>query len=336
MVPMDGTQIVRLLKSTAFTQAMAESIQIEWKTTEMGWASPLYAVASLWGKEGPGAAELNMKRGKELLPRTEQLLGMYLKGFERALDRGPAAVYEYLNRAERLRNTSRDNINKALQEVQEINRDVAAQLGEAIRNAALIRASATIALSLLGAGVGLYSLALGTAAGMGIGGAGAAGWAATAGTAGWVGTGYGIAGALVKNWNEVPAARAVLISPVVDDVGGEFVKWNDLTDKGLEFVQNKAATSRDLHQRAADFLNGAIRRRAQTLMATAPGPAQQQAQKTLDRFVAATARPNAGIARTKLATGGLGALRGFLCVYVAYSDIQGAMNDYREAVAASR
>ncbi len=330
--PLDGTQILRLLKSAALTQAMSESVSIEWKTTDMGWASPLYAIASLMGKEAPGRVELNMKTGKELLPRVEQLLGMYLQGADRAMSFGPAALHGYLTRVEGLRDRNRTAINAALRDVQGINQDVAAQLGAAIQTAAFIKASATIALTLIGGGISLCSIWLGSAAAMGVGGAGAAAWGATAGMAGKVGMGYGIAGALVKNWNEVPVARATVISPAVTDVGKEFVKWNDWADWGLEKLQDRAASRIDLHQRAANFLNQAIRRRADQLMLTAPGPAQQQAQNTLNRFVAANARANQAMVRPRVAFGALGALRGYVCVYAAYSDLKGAIEEYRETV----
>jgi hypothetical protein len=336
IAPFAGTEILRLLKSAALTQAMAQSVQIEWKSSDMGWAAPLYSIASLWGVEGPGYAELTMKTGRQLLPWTSQILQRHLEGFTKAMSLGPAEMHDFLSRVEAQRDNARLNIQAALADVQDVNREVAEKLGDAIRHAAFIKASATVALSLLGGGVGLYSIALGTAAAMGTGGAAAAAWGATAGTAGWVGTGYSIAGVLVKNWNEVPTARAVIISPVVDDVGGEFLKWTDWTDYGLGKALDKAAESRDLHQRAADFLNRSIHRRAQELMTTAAGPAQEKAHHTLNRFVSANARAHQGIGKAGTAAAGLGVLRGFLCVYVAYSDISSAVNEYRETAAAVR
>jgi hypothetical protein len=337
IAPFQGNYVLRLLQSAALTKAMAESIQIEWKSTDMGWAAPLYAIASLWGTEGPGVAELKMSTGQQLVPRMARLLHLYLEGFDRALDSGPAAVHDYLTRVEAQRDSARLHIQSALADVHRVNWEVSQKLGDAIRTANFIKASATISLSVLGGCVGLYSIALGTAAAMGTGSAAvAAAWGTTAGAAGWVGTGYSIAGALVKNWNEVPAARAVIISPVVDDVGAEFLKLTDWTDKGLEFVLSKASDSRDLHQRAANFLNQAIHRRAEALMITASGQAQQQAQKTLDRFVAANVTANQGVGTAKHVAGGLGVLRGFLCVYVAYNDISAALTEYRETEAAVR
>lgn len=336
IAPFEGIQILRLLKSAALTQAMAQSIQIEWKSSDMGWATPLYSIASLWGVEGPGAAELTMKTGQELLPYADQLLQRYLEGFAKAMALGPAEMHKYLSHVEVQRDAARLNIQAALADVHGVNREVSEKLGDAVKTAAFIKASATIALALLGGGIGIYSIALGTAAAAGTGGAAAVAWGATAGTAGWIGTGYSIAGTLVKHWNEVPTAKATIISPVVDDVGGEFLKWTDWTDYGLGKVLDKAGESRDLHQRAADFLNRAIHRRAEELMLTAAGPGQQQAHNTLNRFVNANVRAHQGLATARTAAVGLGALRGFLCVYVAANDISSAVTEYRETAAAVR
>ena len=105
-----------------------------------------------------------------------------------------------------------------VRDAQEINREVAAELGEFVQQLAVVRAAATIALTVLGGGVALYSMALGTGAAVGAAGyaVAAEGFAATASAAGGVGFGYGIAGALVKSWNEVPSCGALAITAATE------------------------------------------------------------------------------------------------------------------------
>lgn len=336
ILPLDGTTVLRFLRSTAFTQALAESVTVEWKSNPQSWNplewNPLHTVSKLWGNVDAGTAQLNMASGKELLLRTQQLLEGHLRRFDVAMGEGPIAVFTLLNRLQTIRDHRVKDIHAALRDVHEVNLTIFNELSKAMATAGFIAASATIALSVIGVCVTGCALALGTSAALGSAGAaaGATSWAAAAGSAGWVGTGYGIAGSLIKSWNQAPAAGAIVISPAVDGVGAEFLKWNDWADKGLELLQNKAGQNIELQQRAVAFLNGAIRRRAQALMTTAAGSSQQLAQNTLDRLTAANYKANTAIAKSRGAFAGLGVLRGFMCVYVAYNDIKGALEQYEE------
>lgn len=337
IMPLDGNSVLCLMRSTAYAQALAESVNIEWKSNSHGsswWdmLPDLHTVTKVWGNIDAGTAQLNMAKGKELLQRTGWYLEKHLHNFDRALGEGPVAVQLFLNQLQAMRDRRIADVHAALRDVHDVNRQIFNDLSEAMRTTAFIAASATLSLTVIGVCVSGCALALGTSAALGSAGAatGAAAWGATAGAAGWVGTGYGIAGALIKSWNEVPEASAIVINPTVDAVGGEFLKWNDWADKGLDLLQSKAGNNVDLHQRAANFLNGAIQRRAQILMSTVAGPAQQAAQNNLDRFTAANLKAHTAIGQARGAAAGIGVLRGFLCVYVAYKDIQGALDQYEE------
>jgi len=337
IMPLDGNAILCLFKSAAYMQALAESVSIQWESNPQGssWWNmlpDLHTVTKAWGNIDAGTAQLNMAKGKELLQRTDWYLEKHLHNFDRALGEGPVAVQNFLNQIQSMRDRRVNDVHAALRDVHEVNRQIFNDLSEAMRVSAFIAASATLSLAVIGVCVSGCALVLGTSAAMGSAGAatGAAAWGATAGAAGWVGTGYGIAGALIKSWNEAPAASAIVISPTVDAIGGEFLKWNDWADKGLDFLQSRAGNNVDLHQRSANFLNGAIQRRAQTLMSTAAGPAQQVAQSNLDRFTAANDKVHSALGQSRGAAAGIGVLRGFLCVYVAYNDIKGALEQYEE------
>lgn len=337
VMPLDGNAVLCLLKSTAYMQALGESVSIEWRSNpqDSSWWNmlpDLHTVTKAWGNIDAGTAQLNMAKGKELLQRTDWYLEKHLRNFDQAMGEGPVAVQLFLNQLQAMRDRRVNDVHAALRDVHDVNRQIFNDLSEAMRTTAFIAASATLALTVIGVCVSGCALALGTSAAMGSAGAatGAAAWGTTAGAAGWVGTGYGIAGALIKSWNEVPLASAIVINPTVDAVGGEFLKWNDWADKGLDFLQSRAGNNVDLHQRAANFLNGAIQRRAQILMSTVAGPAQQVAQNNLDRFTAANYKANAAMGQARGAAAGIGVLRGFLCVYVAYNDIKGALEQYEE------
>lgn len=336
IAPFEGDNILKMLKAAALTHAIAESARMEWSAYgESTFINALYALGSLWGKERPGFVDVHVATAREVLPRYEQVLDQYLSALARSLAQGPVEVHNCLHRIERIHDIDRDKVQTLLQDSRLINQQVAAELGELVQQLAAIRAASTIAFTLLGGGVALYSLALGTGAALGTAGyaAGAAAFAPTASAAGYLGMGYGITGSFVKSWYEVPDAQALAISTAAE-AGKTALKEvpGKLADRFIE----EAGKSRDLHQRSAAFLNSAIRRRAQEVQLMAESQARQRAQETLGRFHTANAAAHTRIGVSKLKAGAGAFLQGFLVVFLAYQDMRDAVQEYSQTVESVR
>lgn len=336
IAPFEGDKILKLIKSAALTHAIAETARMEWKAyDESAVINALYALGSLWGKERPGYVDVHVASAREVLPRYEQVLDQYLSALVRSLAQGPVEVHNCLHRIERIHDIDRDKVQTLLQDGRLINQQVALELGELVQQLAAIRAASTIAFTLLGGGVALYSLALGTGAALGTAGyaAGAAAFAPTASAAGFLGMGYGITGSIVKSWYEVPNAQALAIS-TASEVGKTALKEvpGKLADRFIE----QAGKSRDLHERSASFLNSAIRRRAQEVSMMAESQARQRAQQSLGRFHAANVAAHTRIGVSKLKVGAGAFLQGFLVVFLAYQDMRDAVEEYSQTVASVR
>lgn len=336
VAPLNGDKVIQLLRGAALTRAMAESATLEWKTyDESTLINVLYSLGSIWGMEKPGYAEVSIKSRQQLLPRSDEILMQYLRNFADAMGQGPAQMHTCLERIERIRNIDREKLEAIARDAREINSEVAAELGEFVQQLAVVRAASTIALTLMGGGIALYSIGLGTGAAVGAAGyaAAAKGFAATAAIAGNIGLGYSITGAVVSSWYEVPACGAVAIT-----AAGEFAKAKamDLPGKLGEKLVEKAGQSREVNEKAVNFLNGAIRRRAQEVQMAASAQAQQQGEHTLARFHNANFAAHNRIGAAKLRAGAGAVLQGFMVVYLAASDIRSAMEEYDKTVASVR
>jgi hypothetical protein len=336
IAPLNGDKVVHLLCGAALTRAMAESATLEWKTyDESTLINVLYSLGSIWGKEKPGYAEVSIKSRQQLLPRYDEVLTQYMKNFATAMGSGPAQMHSCLERIERIRNLDREKLDAVARDAREINSEVAAELGEFVRQLAVVRAASTITLTLLGGGIAAYSIALGTGAALGAAGyaAAAQGFAATAATAGNIGLGYSISGAVVNSWYEVPSCNTAAIT-----AAGELVKakaW-DLPGKLGEKIVEKAGQSREVNEKAVNFLNGAIRRRAQEVQMAASAQARQQGQRTLGRFHNANLAAHNRIGTSNLRAGAGAVLQGFMVVYMTASDIRSALEEYDKTVASSQ
>jgi len=335
IAPLQGDKVLRMLSGAALTHAIAESATLEWKTyDDSTLINALYSLGSLWGKEKPGYAEVRMSTREQVLPRYDEILNRYLNTFVGAMGQGPAGIHSCLGRIEHIRDLDREKIDAVVRDALEINREVATELGEFVQQLAVVRAAATIALTLLGGGVALYSMALGTGAALGTAGyaVAAEGFAATASAAGSVGLGYGITGALVKSWHEVPSCGALVIT-AASEYKTSVLK--DAPGQIGEMMVKQAGQSRDINERAVKFLNGAISRRAQEVQMAAAGQAQG-AQRTLDRFHTANLAAHNRIGASKLKVGAGAFLQGFMVVYLSYKDVQDALEEYNQTVASVR
>jgi len=336
IAPFEGDKILKMLKAAALTHAIAETARMEWKTyDESTVLNALYALGSLWGKERPGYVDVHVASAREVLPRYEQVLDQYLSALVRSLAQGPVEVHNCLHRIERIHDIDRDKVRSMLQDSHLINQQVALELGEVVQQLAAIPAASTIAFTLLGGGVALYSLALGTGAALGTAGyaASAAAFTPTASAAGFLGMGYGITGSVVKSWYEVPNAQALAISTAAE-AGKTALK--EVPGKLADHFIESAGKSRDLHERSASFLNSAIRRRAQEVQMMAEGQARQRAEQTLGRFHSANVAAHTRIGVSKLKVGAGAFLQGFLVVFLAYQDMQDAVEEYTKTVESVR
>jgi hypothetical protein len=196
------------LCSCALTRALAESVKVEWKTYD--GSTVLNAMYTLlpW-KEKPGYAEFSLSSRKQVEERYSRLAEQLVTNWLGTLPKGPREMADFMDKLQRLRARDRENIQSAAQDVQQINKEVVDDINTTMRVLEGIKLVSTIAVAGIGAGAALAGGV--TLGGMALG--------AKAGWFGAVNTGYSIATALAKTWDDVPKSKILAVSKE----GGKYI-----------------------------------------------------------------------------------------------------------------
>ncbi|HRJ17494.1 MAG TPA: hypothetical protein PLF84_00560 [Bryobacteraceae bacterium] len=200
---------VDFLCSCALARALAETVKVEWKTYNDSTALNVMYALLPW-KEKPGYAEFSMSSRKQVEERYSRLAEIVTMNWLATLPKGPRDMADYMSKLERMRARDRENIQAAARDVQQINKEVVADLNTTMRVLEGIKLVSTIAVAGIGAGAAL-------AGGVALGGISLG---ASAGWFGAVNTGYSIATSLAKTWDDVPKAKVVGVSKELGKWGG--------------------------------------------------------------------------------------------------------------------
>jgi hypothetical protein len=146
VLALDLAAAVRVIRSAAIAQAMAEATQLTWQTYNDSKALNIVYTVLFW-KGKPGWVEVNTGSQDQILRRTDELTAQYWKSFYAKLTHGPAAVVRSLQAFERARAQALDSIRMKFEDARAINNDVLAYTRLAVRDLARIKLASDVVIA---------------------------------------------------------------------------------------------------------------------------------------------------------------------------------------------
>ena len=187
---------VAFLRSVAISMAFQRNIQVEWiRHRDDTFINNLYGVWNTsWGlghKGLPGTAEVRLASKQRIAAETDQLHNRFLNAYlEKLYHKGPQAAEEYERKMENVRGAANEGIDMAFGDAARINRGVTAELRRGIIWLSGIKATSTITVAVLGALPALSASA----------------------TAFFVGTGYSVTCAWLKDPQQAKKAKVAAVA----------------------------------------------------------------------------------------------------------------------------
>jgi len=159
IVALDLAATVRLIRSAATAQAMAEATQLTWQTYNDSKVLNIIYTVFFW-KAKPGWVEVDTGRQLEVLRRADELTATLWKGFHARLAEGPVAVARTIRGFERARTIALDSIRQKFASARAINNDVLEFTRVSIRDLARVKLASDVVLAVAApAAVGMtYSI----------------------------------------------------------------------------------------------------------------------------------------------------------------------------------
>jgi hypothetical protein len=143
VLALDLTATVRLVRSAALAQAMAETTQLTWESYNDSKALNFIYTLLFW-KARPGWVEVNTGSQENILRRADELTGASWTGVCLDLAHGPAAVGHRLRAFERARSLALGSIRETFESARAINNDVLAFTRLSIRDLARIKLASDV------------------------------------------------------------------------------------------------------------------------------------------------------------------------------------------------
>ena len=148
VLALDLAATVRLLRSAAVAQAMAEATQLRWESfNDSKTLNIIYTV--LFWKTKPGWVEVDTGSQENILRRTDELTASLWKNFFMTLPHGPASVARSLRAFERARALSLSSIREKFDSARAINNDVLAFTRVAIGDLARIKLASDVIVNVV-------------------------------------------------------------------------------------------------------------------------------------------------------------------------------------------
>ncbi|HKB10847.1 MAG TPA: hypothetical protein VKD69_09335 [Vicinamibacterales bacterium] len=147
IVALDLTSTIRLVRSAAVAQAIAEMTQLAWKTyTDSKALSVIYTL--LFWKAKPGWVEVDTGSQESTLRRAGELTAAQWGGVYLALPHGAAAVAQRLRAVERARGAALTSVLEKFASARAIDHDVLAFTRLAIRDLARIKLASDVVIEI--------------------------------------------------------------------------------------------------------------------------------------------------------------------------------------------
>jgi hypothetical protein len=143
VLALDLTAAVRLVRSAALAQALAEAAQLTWDTYNDSKALNFIYTLLFW-KTKPGWVEVNTDSQENILRRADELTAASWAGVYMALAQGPGAVGHRLHGLERARSLALGSIRETFASARAINNDVLAFTRLSIRDLARIKLASDV------------------------------------------------------------------------------------------------------------------------------------------------------------------------------------------------
>lgn len=138
LLALDLSTTVRLIRSAAVAQAMAEATELTWKTYNDSKALNIIYTIFFW-KTKPGWVEVDTGSQQQIVKRADELTAAMWKRFYGALAHGAAGIARNLRTIDRTRTQSLDGIREKFASATAINNDVLAFTRVAIRDLARVK-----------------------------------------------------------------------------------------------------------------------------------------------------------------------------------------------------
>jgi hypothetical protein len=147
VLALDLTAAVRLVRSAALAEAMAEATQLTWKTYDDSKALNIVYTVLFW-KAKPGWVEVNTGSQDTILRRADELTATFWSRLYVALAHGPSAVGHRLRALERARAQALAGIRETFESARAINNDLLAFTRLSIRDLARIKLASDVVINI--------------------------------------------------------------------------------------------------------------------------------------------------------------------------------------------
>lgn len=307
----DLPAVVRFCRSCAVSVVMQRRTTIEWVTSPDAAIQAIYRV--FFWKGAPGTAEIRSAPVEAIERETDDLQLHFLRTWLEKLTAermGPVLAANYLENLERIRDGAREALQQLFRDANNINAEVARELGTGITRLASIKLASTVGLAGVGA-AGTLVLVGGQAL-----------------LATGVSLGYSVGCTLVKHWQTQGLARAVAV---------------DLGTAALNEASNYAAATGAANTLAAHAKSEHVLRSVQGMVRQASarvgarGLSYRQVQRAGERLAHARAlegRAAQGLAQSGRLLGVANGLRVAVPVVFCAAEVWGAIEEFREDVGA--
>jgi hypothetical protein len=145
VLALDLTATVRLVRSAALAQALAEATQLTWESYNDSKALNIVYTLLFW-KAKPGWVEVNTGNQENILRRTDELTATLWASLYLALNHGPAAVGLRLRALERARRLAIGSMREKFESARAINNDILAFTRLSIRDLARIKLASDVVI----------------------------------------------------------------------------------------------------------------------------------------------------------------------------------------------
>lgn len=155
-------QVSTFFRSVALAVAIQQRTRIEWvEYRESKFINAVYHV--LFWQTPPGLAEVRHASRDELSALAEALYERYMQSWlEKVHTSGSLSGMEFVAAMQNLRDDARTSVRELLRDANDINRQIAGEVGEAVKDLATIKLASTVGVASIGA-VGALGLAAGSA-----------------------------------------------------------------------------------------------------------------------------------------------------------------------------
>ena len=329
----DLPTVSNFFKSVAYVHALESHTRVEWVSyTESEVLNVIYAFGSLFGKAGPGTAEVRTSDPVAVQRRADELHARYLNAWSRkVMEGGAIAGMNYVAEMDRLRASARQTLSQLRADVTAINAGIETDTQKFINELAAVRLGATIGVAVIGASAGLAIAGAGIAAG----GASVATGSLTAfglplGASGTAFTaaslGFSVTGDIIKNWDSGGMANAVAIT------SGKALAEDVIGGQAQGALVNAVATQ----ARSTQIMEDAMRTFTNQSLRLAKGGLKkvphQRVMKSIATSRATAIKHQAALHAAE--TVGKNAARTMRAVPIVFAgwDILNAVDEYRETV----